>query len=384
MDRSEAQGIGVSGRPPTGVLPSRAAAIELCRAALKDRRGPALLTGAAGVGKTWLWKQLAAEGPEGGRWLGIDLTPLTVSAEFFGRIGHALGLPGPSSAEDARRALADELREQADDGRRWVLVVDEAQNASVPLLEEIRILTNRLGQPDGFAGLLLVGQTTLTRRMETRPLDALETRLAARVHLRSLDADEARTLLVHLIPGRTWDWPEVEVLHREAAGNPQRLLRLAALLPPTRRPGAPARPAPIPDPGPAPPPGAAPALVPAQPPLRVEDGLIEVGWEPDAEPAPSASPATSPDRAEGDGATEVIDDHYAALQAWHEWARNQDRHPSAGAPGTPGGSEGIDPNHLAGAPPALASGPHVWAEGQQGFAPYSQLFSRLRQPKDAE
>ena len=386
MDRAEALGIDISRRSQPPVLPSRAAAIARCRAALEDGRGPALLTGAAGVGKTWLWKQLAAGRPQVERWVGVDLTPLTVATEFFGRIGHALGLPEPSSAEDARRALADELQERTADERRWVLVVDEAQNATTSLLEEIRILSNRLGQPDGFAGLLLVGQTTLTRRMETRSLAALEARLAARIHLRPLDVDEARTLLLHLAPVRSWDWPAVEVLHREASGNPQRLLRLAALLPPSRRADAPALldPTSTPELVPAPSPGEAPPLVPARPPLRVEDGLIEVGWEPDSEPAPSQPSTRTSAAPDGDALPEVIDDHYAALQAWHEWARNQDRLPAAIAPGTPSQPAASDPDHLADSAPVPATGPYVWAEGQQGFAPYSQLFSQMRQPKDAE
>jgi type II secretory pathway predicted ATPase ExeA len=383
MDRAETLGIGRAGRrqpdPAAGVLPSRAAAIEACRAALEGSGGPVLLTGAAGVGKTWLWRHLAADRPGDERWMGVDLTPLSDACEFFGRIGYALGLPEADSVEEARRALADELRERAADGRRWVLVVDEAQNASAGLLEEIRILSNRLGRSDGVAGLLLVGQTALTRRIETRSLAALEARLVARVHLRSLDVDEARTLLIHLVPGRAWAWPEVEVLHREASGIPQRLLRLAAHLPATRRDGPPAAEL---APMPAPPPATVevPRIVPSRPPLRIEDGLIEVGWEPQAEPAPESAPtgprAPSTPSGNGDGSPEVIDDHYAALQAWNEWAQNQGRHP-ASAPseaeaGAPGG------------PPAAPSGPYVWAEGQQSFAPYSQLFSRLRQANDAE
>ncbi|HEX8201567.1 MAG TPA: ATP-binding protein, partial [Isosphaeraceae bacterium] len=217
-----------------GVLPSRAAAIKACRAALAEGAGPVLLTGAAGTGKTWLWKHLAAGWVGDGRWLGVDLTPRSDAGEFFGRIGHALGLPEADAIEEARRAVADELRERAVDGRRWLLVVDEAHNASAELLEEIRVLSNRLGRPDGVAGIVLVGQTALARRIETRPLAALEARLAARIHLRALDVDEARLFLSQQIAGRSWTWPQVEVLHREAAGNPQRLLRLASLLPTPR------------------------------------------------------------------------------------------------------------------------------------------------------
>ena len=65
---------------------------------------------------------------------------------------------------------------------------------------------------------------------------------------------------------------------------------------------------------------------PSRPPLRVEDGLIEVGWAGD--PA-DEEPADFDDSDEIDEFDpeegEPVDDHYAALQAWAEWARNRDR-----------------------------------------------------------
>ncbi|HEX8201244.1 MAG TPA: type II secretory pathway protein ExeA, partial [Isosphaeraceae bacterium] len=134
-------------------------------------------------------------------------------------------------------------------------------------------------------------------------------------------------------------------------------------------------PAPTPTPTPSPAAAEAPQFVPSRPPLRVEDGLIEVGWEPQAEPA---SEPLDPDPATegGDGSPEPIDDHYAALQAWNEWAQNQGRHPAPASPD----AEPAGPNSR----PAPALGQYVWAEGQQGFAPYSQLFSRLSRAKDAD
>jgi hypothetical protein len=143
--------------------------------------------------------------------------------------------------------------------------------------------------------------------------------------------------------------------------------------------------------------------------------MVEVGWEGGIETQPEAttSPVTGsppiapasgsppPERAEtyeagesqGTETVETIDDHYAALQAWNEWARNQKRSggpapdleaaaraagrdpaaETAGAPGvaTRAGSQGQGPGQ-----------PSVWVEGEQAFAPYGQLFSRLRQSRD--
>src|SRR5262249_1291601 len=79
---------------------------------------------------------------------------------------------------------------------------------------------------------------------------------------------------------------------------------------------------------------------------------------------------------------ETISDHYAALQAWNEWAGNQGR---VSAPSTAEGTPApITPDLDAESPsPPLSPGSSdVWAEGQQEFAPYSQLFSRIRQRRD--
>ena len=107
---------------------------------------------------------------------------------------------------------------------------------------------------------------------------------------------------------------------------------------------------------------------------------MEVGWEPTAEPVPFAelAPRVVPDATETPAtdseSEETITDHYAALQAWTEWSKNQGRVPSERTPNPTGDREES---------PELAGHPNVWAEGQQGFAPYSQLFSRLKGAKDA-
>jgi general secretion pathway protein A len=152
-------------------------------------------------------------------------------------------------------------------------------------------------------------------------------------------------------------------------------------------------------------------LVPSRPPLRVEEGLIEVGWDGslESEVTASASDATAPVASVERATTalldveeepvaappstaveaelpseEMIEDHYAALQAWSEWAKNRGRgiDPAsvAGPAATALEDHGATLEDTTGVPGALAAG-RVWSEGQHGHAPYSQLFTRLRQSK---
>ena len=147
--------------------------------------------------------------------------------------------------------------------------------------------------------------------------------------------------------------------------------------------------------------------------------MVEVGWdgglESESEPTTGPNPAPEPITAAADAGTaapapleaaneelesdsevdseeaieviETIDDHYAALQAWNEWARNRGRTSPAPASGAaaatrvdPAAETEGDPRPVS--PETPPGQPSVWVEGEHGFAPYGQLFSRLRQSRD--
>jgi general secretion pathway protein A len=376
MDRCVASDHGRTGCLRDNLLPSRRAALESCQSALE--LGPALLTGAAGAGKTWLAAQLSRPPARFG-WVTVDVTPSLTPSAWWNLLGQRLGLePGQNDPF----AIEEELAERSADGRSSCLLVDEAHLATPALFEEIRILSNHQGQPEGFAAIVLAGQTPLVRRLATRRLRSLAARLATRVHLPPIDADEAALLLMWALPAQDWRWREVEERHRDASGNPRSLLLglssrppVAAAVSPTT--ATPPRPA-VPPTEPAPP-AFASSLSSPRPPLHVDDEMIEVGWD---DETPAGSSTSQSTKAEACVAAEdqvTIDDHYAALQAWNEWARNQGRQPA------PRRTEQAE-NGEAGLPSergaAFTDHVQVRAEGQHSFAPYSQLFTRARQIKD--
>ena len=395
------------------VLPSRRPALDLCRdaaragAGKRAATGPVLVTGDAGVGKTWLWRRLEGEASPSCRWIGVDLTPTNDPDDFYHLVAHELRLidPGAGGKAVSRVELIDHLAERQANGTRTALVIEEAQNLSPAVWEEVRVLANRLGRPGGFSSMILVGLTSLALRFSTRPFAPIEARLAARVHLGPIDVDEAGELLARLRPGRDWPIDEVEALHRDAAGNPGRMLRrvvpLASPTPVAIPAGAPAAgmlaPVEVRRPvaeGPRPVASPAPLTGPGKPPIRVEENMIEVGWSPDDAPSPVESddePArrVGPSTAIG-GGEEAVRDHYAALQAWREWADNQARRPRH-PPGPPEDDRNpedeteIDEDDEAWTPPTpRADRPAIRAEGEQKFAPFGQLFSRMAQPLEPE
>lgn len=385
---------------PELLLPSRAAALERLHAALLDQDGPLLITGEAGAGKTWLSRRLEARVGYPWRWAYVDVTPATEPAGLLRDIARRVGLP-QTTRTSARWAFADALAESAAEGERWALVVEEAHNASDAVWEEIRVLGNHLAAADGFAGIVLVAQTSLARRLGTRALAPLGARLGLHVHLQPLDLEEALRLLDSIAPGWSTTARVREELHRDALGNPRRLAQLVARFPrhadiaestpePVGEASAPSngdRPAPLE----SRPVFSPPSLVPVKPPLRDEDGVIEVGWDPtdvasnEDAPRPATLLAGKTVPEESEPSEESIDDHYAALQAWSEWANNQGRSATATETevkrSTAGEVDAAEPADDAAEPAGHAN---VWAEGQHGFAPYSQLFSRLRQPRDTK
>ncbi len=313
------------------------------------------------------------------------------SEEFLAALllGLGIGLDElPRSAVAARRILGSALAERSADGPGVVLILDEAHLAPAEMLEEVRLLSNGLGRPDGFAAILVLGQTGLATRIESRALAPLGSRIAARLHLRPLDADEARDLLATARPGRDWSRAEADSLQMASRGNARGLLlRADSASGPVRGPVS-ALPASTPTPTPVEDlEDRRPAMVPTKPPLRVEDGLIEVGWDSGAEDEPAPPPprtrqVEAPALAIADEpGPEPIEDHYAALQAWEEWARNQGRIPEAIAPASE--PDWADPDEEA---PEADADPtrEVWSEGEHRFAPYGQLFARLRESKDSQ
>jgi type II secretory pathway predicted ATPase ExeA len=378
--------------PDLDLMPSRRAGRDAIRLALRDAGGPVVLTGEPGVGKTSLRLSLEADRVASSRWVNVEVTPRTSVEGFYALIRHGLGLrPGGMD----RPELAEFLEESSLDSIRWTLTIDESHNLDLAILEEIRILSNHLREPSGFEAILLVGQTPLARRLAGRALDGLASRLATHVHLRPLDADEVGLLLHSLDNRREWPIELVDRIHLMSGGRPARVKSLATMFAP-----APRRLQTSPDsPGPVPPAlrtgesviRPEPLVGPSKPPILVEDGLIEVGWQPGSDSSPddggeqagldqSGAERSATSSIEGE---ERINDHYAALQAWQEWATNQGRHPEVADPEVPDEIEPIvaDEDDT---PTPLESTPNLWADEEHGFAPIGRLFNRAKQENEAE
>ncbi|MDG3002184.1 AAA family ATPase [Paludisphaera mucosa] len=424
------QGSGSERRTGSGTgswdaaVASRRAALEAIAATLLDApgAGPILLTGEAGAGKTWLRRRLVEGLPTAWRAAVVAAAPAHDAVDFLTLTAARLGVAAlPDRPSALRLAVAQALEDDANEGLTWLLIVEDAHHAAPAVWAEVEALCDGLRTPGGFAAVVLAGRTELARRLAWRPLRAVASRVSKHVHLPPLDVDEAGRLLAAA------DATEVERLHRDAAGNPRRLLGLAGGRTPQRldAPPTPARPAASVAEAPAPPVAppapavrndwaprveakapaearpAPPALLPSRPPLRMEEGLIEVGWEGSLDAEEAAEFESADEATPVDG--ELIEDHYAALQAWSEWARNRDRLnrgadaeddetdaeadedevdevvSPVGVQALGDGDEDEDSEVDSETAEEPETGGALRAEPRHEHAPYSQLFTRLRQ-----
>jgi len=89
------------------------------------------------------------------------------------------------------------LLEQATLGNNIVLIIDEAQNLSLRLLEQIRMLSNLETDKDKLIQIVLVGQPQLREKLRSPALQQLQQRIGVHYHIMPLDLDEVGTYVEH-------------------------------------------------------------------------------------------------------------------------------------------------------------------------------------------
>ena len=114
-------------------------------------------------------------------------------------------------------------------GKNNVLIIDEAQNLSADVLEQLRLLTNLETSERKLLQIVLIGQPEL-RRMLARPeLEQLAQRVIARFHLDALSIEETRHYVAHrlavagLAGASPFDNKALARIHRLSRGVPRRI-----------------------------------------------------------------------------------------------------------------------------------------------------------------
>jgi type II secretory pathway predicted ATPase ExeA len=166
--------------------------------ALEDDAGLVLLTGAPGTGKTLLAHVLLER-------LGANVcSALITNCRFAGRrdllqaILFDLGLPYQDKSEqELRLILTENALKNYSAGQPTVIVLDEAQDLSIDLLEELRLLSNLDTSRGKAVQVVLIAQSPILLTLRSPELAVFAQRLHIRLHLDSLDVHEAGDYLRH-------------------------------------------------------------------------------------------------------------------------------------------------------------------------------------------
>jgi general secretion pathway protein A len=167
---------------------------------INEAGGFVQLTGEVGTGKTTIVRSLLAQTPKNAE-IALILNPKMTPAEFLLTICEELGIGVPDSALGSLKDLVDILshyllRAHAA-GRRVVLVVDEAQNLSPEVLEQVRLLTNLETNTQKLLQIILIGQPELRELLARNELRQLAQRVTGRYHLNPLSREETAAYVRH-------------------------------------------------------------------------------------------------------------------------------------------------------------------------------------------
>ena len=156
------------------------------------------LTGEVGTGKTTLIRSVLEQVPEKAD-IALILSPQLTTVEFLATIVQELHCP-PTTERTVKAhidVLNTHLMQAHSEGRRVVLIVDEAQTLSPELLEQVRLLTNLETSKQKLLQIILIGQPELRELLDRPEMRQIAQRITGRYHLEPLRKDDTRAYVSH-------------------------------------------------------------------------------------------------------------------------------------------------------------------------------------------
>jgi len=212
--------------------PGHEEALNRLLLAISERSGFAVITGEIGSGKTTICRTLLNR-----------LDPTTKIALVFNthlgkkelliNILEDLGIEYKSrSKTHLLSALNAFLMEQLSRDNNVVLVIDEAQNLTPSVLEEIRMLSNLETEKEKLIQIILIGQPELRKKLAHPRLEQFSQRIVLYYHLESLDYDQTKEYIKHrlkkagIASADTFTEEAIQEIYKYSNGIP-RLVNLA-------------------------------------------------------------------------------------------------------------------------------------------------------------
>jgi general secretion pathway protein A len=172
---------------------------------LHQGEGFIVVTGEVGAGKTTLVKQLLKRLP-GDIILPVQIVSTQLNADDLLRlVAGSFGLDVEGADKSALLMRLEQfLRQLHTDGRRALLIVDEAQNLGARAIEELRMLSNFQIENKAILQSFLIGQPELRDLMQRQEMRQLKQRIIAAYHLGPLDRSETQSYIQHRLTHVGW------------------------------------------------------------------------------------------------------------------------------------------------------------------------------------
>ncbi len=210
------------------LTPNTQEALACLTYGIETRKGFILLTGEVGTGKTTLINKLLEWLHKERVYTAFVFNPRLSVSQFFDFMMADFGIPCESHQKGQMlQKLNQWLLDRYQAGERAVLVVDEAQNLSPQMLEEIRLLTNLETSTEKLLQIVLAGQPELEQKLNQPQLRQLRQRITLRAKTRQLTLEETQGYIEERMRIAGADNPDifspeaVAAVHRYARGIPR-------------------------------------------------------------------------------------------------------------------------------------------------------------------
>lgn len=164
---------------------------------IKERKGFIQFTGEVGTGKTTLCRALL-DALDPGYKTALILNPCMTGPQLLRTVVREFGL---SPKNNDRVLLLETLNrfllDQIDRSHDVILVIDEAQDLSLDLMEQVRLLSNLETDRQKLLQIVLIGQPELRKMLDDRSLRQLRQRITVRYHLTALNFPETAQYIAH-------------------------------------------------------------------------------------------------------------------------------------------------------------------------------------------
>jgi len=158
-----------------------------------------LLTGDVGTGKTTVCRSLLSLLPENTE-TAIIVNPKLSVQELLETICEELEIPFSKSSSSLKSyidGINNHLLTSHTLGKTTVLIIDEAQNLDMDVLEQLRLLTNLETDTAKLLKIVLIGQTELQEKLKSPEVSQINQRITSRYHLAPLSKNDAIRFIKH-------------------------------------------------------------------------------------------------------------------------------------------------------------------------------------------